>query len=83
MPIGLVISASALAYHYHYIVLALGIFIVTFAGLLAQPVIVNYVVEYYTEYAVEATISVAVYRLGWGIALTFIAGVWEARLGTG
>ena len=83
MPVGLAISASALAYHYHYMVLALGTFLVGFSAVLAQPVILNYVVESYTQFAVEATIAVEIYRLGWGIALTFIAGSWEARLGAG
>ena len=83
MPVGLAISAAALAYHYHYMVLALGTFIVGFSAVLAQPVVLNYVVESYTEFAVEATIAVEIYRLGWGIGLTFIAGSWEARLGAG
>ena len=64
-------------------VLALGVFISLFAGLLAQPIIVNYVVECYTDYAVESTIIVAVYRLGWGIAITFFVGQWEARINVG
>ncbi|CAD6565560.1 MAG: hypothetical protein ASARMPRED_007328 [Alectoria sarmentosa] len=83
LPIGLGISAAALQYHYHYMVLALGVFISLFAGLLAQPIIVNYVVECYTDYAVESTIIVAVYRLGWGIAITFFVGQWEARINVG
>ena len=83
MPVGLAIVASTLAFHYHYIVLALGVFIGAFGGLLAQPVIVNYVVEFYTHYASEATIIMAVYRLGWGIALTFIVGIWEDKVGAG
>lgn len=64
-------------------VLALGVFLSLFAGLLAQPIIVNYVVECYTQYAVESSIIVAVYRLGWGIAITFFVGEWEARINVG
>lgn len=64
-------------------VLALGVFMSLFAGLLAQPIIVNYVVECYTDYAVESSIIVALYRLGWGIAITFFVGQWEARINVG
>lgn len=64
-------------------VLALGIFMSIFAGLLAQPIIVNYVVECYTDYAVESTIIVAIYRLSWGIAIPFFVSQWEARVSVG
>ena len=80
LPIGLGISGVALEHHYHYMVLALGIFLVAFAALLAVPIAVNYAVECFINNATECTIIITIYRLGWGVAIPFYIAQWEARV---
>ena len=62
LPIGLGISGVALEHHYHYMVLALGIFLVAFAALLAVPIFVDYAVECFIDYATECTIIITIWH---------------------
>lgn len=80
LPIGLGITGAAFEHHYHYMVVALGVFLIVFAALLAQPIVINYAVECFTEYATEATIAIAIYRLGWGVAIPFYIAQWEGKV---
>lgn len=80
LPVGLGIIGAAFENHYHYMVLALGVFLVIFAALLAQPIVINYAVECFMDYATECTIAIAVYRLGWGVAIPFYIAEWEKRV---
>ena len=82
-PVGLGIFGAALQYHLHYMVLALGLFIVTFSALLSVPVCLNYIVECFITSANEAAIAMNCWRLGFAIALGFFVFPWEAKVGTG
>ena len=83
MPIGLGITGAGFESHYHYMVLALGVFLIVFAALLAQPIVINYAVECFTDYATECAIAIAIYRLGWGVAIPFYIAQWEDKVHIG
>lgn len=83
LPVGLGIFGASLGYHLHYMVLAVGNFLIFFGGSAAVPVIVNYVVECYTDYGNEASASMNVYRLSLGVVIPFFVGPWERSVGLG
>lgn len=68
MPIELGITRVAFEPHYHYILLALGVFLIVFAALLAQPIVISYAVEYFTDSTTECTIAIAIYQMSFYIA---------------
>jgi MFS family permease len=81
-PIGLGLFGASLFYHWHYMVLALGVFLITFAGVAGVPACVNYIVEAFsTDYANEATSIMNFYRLVFGIALNFFLFPWADAVG--
>ena len=83
LPIGLGISGVALQYHTHYMVLALGVFLITFSAMLSVPVAVNYVVECFREHALETSAIMGAYRLTFGLAIPFFVTPWEKAVGIG
>jgi MFS family permease len=81
-PIGLGIFGATLYYHWHYMVLAFAVFLITFSGVAGVPACVNYVIEAFTPaYANEATAIMNLYRLVFGIALTFFLFPWAGAVG--
>jgi hypothetical protein len=64
-------------------VAALGNFLLNFSSNVAVPVIVNYEVECFTKYPVEAATIMNFYRTIFGIAIPFFIDPWEAAVGTG
>lgn len=83
LPIGLGISGVALQYHTHYMVLALGVFLITFSAMLSVPVAVNYVIECFREHALETSAIMGAYRLTFGLAIPFFVTPWEKAVGIG
>ncbi|KAK5268368.1 hypothetical protein LTR96_006075 [Exophiala xenobiotica] len=83
LSIGLGCFGAALQYHLHYMVAALGNFLLNFSSNVAVPVIVNYEVECFTKYPVEAATIMNFYRTIFGIAIPFFIDPWEAAVGTG
>lgn len=83
LNVSLGLVGASLQYHLHYMVLAVGVYLCTFAALLIVPICVNYVVENYTEYASQAAVTMGVYRLGWGIAIPFFFVKWEEAVSIG
>ena len=63
LPNLLGIFGVALQYHRHYMVLALGVFLITFSAMLSVPVTVNYVMECFRQHALEASAIMGVYHL--------------------
>ena len=83
LPIGLGIFGAALQYHTSYVVIALAVFVITFAAMLSVPVSVNYVVECFREHALETSAIMGVYRLAFGLAIPFFVEPWEEAVTVG
>ena len=83
LPIGLGIFGVALQYHTHYIVLALGVFLITFSAMLSVPVAVNYVTECFRQHTLETSAIMGTYRLAFGLAVPFFVTPWERAVGIG
>ncbi len=83
LNIGLGLFGAALQYHLHYMVAAIGNFLLNFSSSIAVPVIVNYEVECFTKYPVEAATVMNFYRTIFGIAIPFFINGWEAEVGVG
>ncbi|OAL34770.1 hypothetical protein AYO20_05965 [Fonsecaea nubica] len=83
LNVGLGLFGAALRYHLHYMVAAVGNFLLNFSSNVAVPVIVNYEVECFTKYPVEAATIMNFYRTIFGIAIPFFIDGWEARVGVG
>ncbi|KAK4946611.1 hypothetical protein LTR10_014463 [Elasticomyces elasticus] len=83
LNIGLGCFGAALKYHLHYMVAAVGNFLLNFSSNVAVPVIVNYEVECFTKYPVEAATIMNLYRTIFGIAIPFFIDGWEANVGVG
>lgn len=83
LPIGLGIFGIAVQYHTHYMVLALGVFLITFSAMLSVPVAVNYVIECFRQHALEASAIMGAYRLAFGLAVPFFVTPWEEAVGIG
>jgi hypothetical protein len=64
-------------------VAALGNFLLNFSSNVAVPVIINYQVECFTRYPVEAATIMNFYRTILGIAIPFFIDPWEAAVGVG
>ena len=63
-------------------VLALAVFLITFSGVAGVPACVNYIIEAFTPaYANEATAIMNLYRLVFGIGLTFFLFPWAKTVG--
>ncbi len=82
-PIGLGIFGAGLQYHLHYMVLALGAFLIMFAGTYSTPITVNYVTECFPELSLEVSVIMSVYRQVLGLSLPFFVIPWRARVGSG
>ena len=83
LNIGLGCFGAALQYHLQYMVAAIGNFLLNFSSNVAVPVIVNYEVECFVKYPVEAATMMNFYRTIFGIALPFFIDPWKAAVGTG
>lgn len=83
LPIGLGIFGVALRYHTHYMVLALGVFLITFSTMLSVPVTVSYVIECFRQYPVETSAIMGAYRLTFGLGVPFFITPWEKAVGIG
>lgn len=83
LPVGLGIFGAGLQYHLHYMVLAVGAFLITFAGMLSVPVAVNYVAECFKEYAAETGTIMGIYRLIFGLVVPFFITPWEKAVSVG
>lgn len=83
LPIALGIFGAALQYHLHYMVLALAVFLINFCEIALVPVVINYVVESFTQHPAEVTTILNFYRLILGLAVPFFIDGWEARVGPG
>ena len=83
LNIGLGLFGAALQYHLHWIVAAIGNFLLNVSSNVAVPVIVNYEVECFTKYPVEAATIMNFYRTIFGIAIPFFIDGWEANVGVG
>jgi hypothetical protein len=83
LNIGLGLFGAALQYHLHWSVAAIGNFLLNISSNVAVPVIVNYQVECFTKYPVEAATIMNFYRTIFGIAIPFFIDGWEARVGVG
>ncbi len=83
LPVGLGIFGAGLQYHLHYMVLAVGAFLITFAGMLSVPVVVNYVAECFKEYAAETGTIMGIYRLIFGLVVPFFITPWEKAVSVG
>ena len=83
LNIGLGLFGAALQYHLHWIVAAIGNFLLNLSSNVAVPVIVNYEVECFTRYPIEAATIMNFYRTLFGIAIPFFIEPWEASVGTG
>ena len=83
LPIGLGIFGVALEYHTHYMVLALGVFLITFSAMLSVPVTVNYVMECFRQHSLETSAIMGAYRLTFGLAVPFFVTPWEKAVGIG
>ncbi|KAJ9612789.1 hypothetical protein H2204_014894 [Knufia peltigerae] len=83
LNIGLGLFGAALQYHLHYMVAAVGNFLLNFSSNVAVPVLVNYEVECFTKYPVEAATIMNFYRTIFGIAIPFFIDGWEASVGVG
>lgn len=64
-------------------VAAVGNFLLNFSSNVAVPVLVNYEVECFTKYPVEAATIMNFYRTVFGIAIPFFIDGWEASVGVG
>ena len=64
-------------------VLALALFLVNFSAFLSVPICVNYAVECFKAWALEASVAMNTYRLAFGVALPFFVLPWEERVGSG
>lgn len=83
LPIGLGVFGVALQYHTHYMVLASGVFLITFSAMLSVPVAVNYVIECFEQHALETSAIMGAYRLIFGLAVPFFITPWERAVGVG
>lgn len=83
LPVGLGIFGAGLQYHLHYMVLAVGAFLITFAGMISVPVAVNYVAECFKEYAAETGTIMGIYRLIFGLVVPFFITPWEKAVSVG
>lgn len=83
LSIGLGCFGAALQYDLHYMVAAVGNFLLNFSSNVAVPTIVNYEVECFTRYPVEAATIMNFYRTVFGLALPFFIDPWEAAVGIG
>ncbi|OAP61754.1 hypothetical protein AYL99_03957 [Fonsecaea erecta] len=81
LPVGLIIFGVTLKYHLHYMVLALGLYLATFADMAIVPVLTNYLAECFTGYVVETYTCLWIFRLVLGVALPFFMTEWLARTG--
>lgn len=81
-PLGLGLFGACLLHHWHYMVLAFATFLITFSGVSGVPACVNYIVEAFTPaLANEATAIMNLYRLVFGIGITFYLFEWAAAIG--
>ena len=64
-------------------VLALGVFLITFAAMLSVPVAVNYIIECFRQHALEASAIMGAYRLALGLAIPFFIDPWEKAVSVG
>ncbi|MCJ1311613.1 hypothetical protein MMC25_005286 [Agyrium rufum] len=83
MPIGLGIFGAGVQHHLHYMVLALGAFLVEVSALLCVPICINYVVECFVGYTMEAAVTMGIYRLALAVGLTFYFQPWSMKVGVG
>ena len=83
LPIDLGIFGVALQYHTHYMVLALGVFLITFSAMLSVPVAVNYVIECFRQHTLETSAIMGAYRLTFRLAVPFFVNPWERTIGVG
>jgi hypothetical protein len=81
LPTGLIIFGVGLQYHLHYMVLATGLFLVTFADMSVVPVLNNYVAESFTRHSTETYTVLWIYRLILGLLVPFFIFGWVARDG--
>jgi hypothetical protein len=81
-PIGLGIFGACLHNHWHYMVLAFAVFLITFSGVSGIAPCVNYIIEALSPaLANEATAAMNLYRLVFGISITFFLFPWAAAVG--
>ena len=64
-------------------VLALGTFLVMFAGSYSTPITVNYVTECFPDLSLEVSVIMNVYRQLLGLSFPFFALSWQASVGSG
>lgn len=82
-PIGLGLFGAGLQHHLSWGTLAAGSLLVTIGDLAMLPVGVNYICECFREYPAEASIVLNMYRLAFGLSITFFIDEWVADVGTG
>lgn len=83
LPIGLGLFGATLQHHLHYMVLALAIVLINFCEIILVPVIINYVVECFTDHAAEVTTVLNFFRLILGLMVPFFIDKWKAKVGPG
>ena len=83
LPLGFGLFGAALEYHLHYMVLALGSFFATTGAIACVPICVNYLVECFTQYAAECGIVMGLYRMAFGVTVTFFINPWIGDVGAG
>lgn len=73
---------ASLHFHLHYIVLALAVFLETFAAIVAVASCNTYVVECFSGKANEVAVILNLYRLAFGLAIPFFINPWSVAVGT-
>lgn len=81
MPVGLGVFGASLHKHYHPVVLALGMFGLVSAAVVAVPVLDTYVVECFTTRAAEANAVMNAWRIIFGLTIPFFITPWIAKVG--
>lgn len=81
MPVGVGLFGAALHQHYRPVVLALGLFGLVTASVIAVPVLDTYVVECFTTRAAEANAVMNFWRICFGLTIPFFIEPWIAKVG--
>ncbi|KAL2414720.1 hypothetical protein ABEF95_002676 [Exophiala dermatitidis] len=80
-PTSLGLVGATLYYHLHFMVLAFAVFLTAIASISGVSVVLSYLVECFTDHPNEVAVVVNLYRLVFGIAVTFFIFPWSDAMG--
>ncbi|OQU96072.1 hypothetical protein CLAIMM_02208 [Cladophialophora immunda] len=80
-PASLGLVGATLYYHLHFMVLAFAVFLTAIASISGVSVVLSYLVECFTDHPNEVAVVVNLYRLVFGIAVTFFIFPWSDAIG--